>query len=82
MMSQGPNQIVTTVGRNIARARVACSLTQRALAADLGLDTRAVNRWERGGILPSPANLTKLSERLGRDIAWFYVEHEPQEDAA
>jgi transcriptional regulator with XRE-family HTH domain len=44
----------------------------------LGLDIRAVNRWERGGIAPSRENLAKLSDLLGHDIAWYYTNHAPE----
>lgn len=75
MTSQAANQIVTTLGRNIRAARIEAGLTQRVLAHDLGLDIRAVSRWERGGISPSRENLAKLALKLGRDPGWFYTAH-------
>lgn len=82
MTSQAGSQIVTTVAQNIRHARVSADMTQRAVAAELGLDTRAVGRWERAGISPSMTNLAKLSELFGREIAWFYTEHETERSAA
>ena len=76
MTSQGSDQIVSTVSRNIRTARVEAGLTQRALAIALDVDIRAVNRWERAGITPSGQNLAKLAEMLGRDPGWFYTNHE------
>jgi transcriptional regulator with XRE-family HTH domain len=78
MTSQAANQIVTTIGRNIRSARIAAGLTQRALATKLGLDIRAVNRWERAGIMPSAQNLAKLADELGHDPGWFYTDHAEQ----
>lgn len=75
MTSQATTQIVTIIGRNIAAAREAAGLTQRVLAIKLGRDIRAVNRWERAGIVPSPANLAALAKHLNRDPGWFYTQH-------
>jgi transcriptional regulator with XRE-family HTH domain len=75
MTSQAANQIVTILGANIRDARLSKGMTQRLLAQRMGLDTRAIGRWERDGISPSPTNLAKLSEILGREIAWFYTDH-------
>lgn len=82
MTSQATNQIVTTIGRNIRDARLSAGYTQRTLAIALGLDIRAVNRWERGGITPSRDNLVNLSALLGRDPGWFYTDHENGKVAA
>ena len=89
MTSQAPLQIVTIIGRNIAAARNAKELTQREVAIRLELDTRAVNRWERAGIIPSPTNLVRLAKLLEKDPGWFYAQHdevdytdEPSERAA
>jgi len=70
------SHIVVTVGRNIRDARDAKDWTQRKLAAELGVDIRAVSRWERGGIMPSTKNLMRLAELLDRDPSWFYAERE------
>lgn len=78
MTSQAPHQIVTVIGRNIASARAMAKpkpLTQRQLAIRLNLDTRAVGRWETGGIIPSAKNLAALAQELKRDPGWFYSTH-------
>lgn len=82
MTSQAGSQIVTTVAQNIRHARVSAGMTQRTVAAELGLDIRAVSRWERAGISPSMTNLAKLSDLFGHEIAWFYTEHEIERSAA
>lgn len=74
MTSQAPHQIVTIIGHNVRTARLASGHTQRTLAIALGLDTRAVSRWETGGIIPSSRNLAKLADLLGRDPGWFYTD--------
>lgn len=76
MTSQAANQIVTTLARNILDARLAAGYTQRTLAIEMGLDIRAISRWERGGITPSRENLAKLADLTKRDPGWFYTDHE------
>jgi transcriptional regulator with XRE-family HTH domain len=75
MTSQGTPQIATIIGRNIAAARDTAELTQRQVAVALELDTRAVGRWERAGIVPSAKNLARLADLLDRDPGWFYTRH-------
>ena len=53
-----------TLGENIRRARVACSLTQAALAEALGVSDRAVSRWENGTSAPDVALLARLALTL------------------
>jgi transcriptional regulator with XRE-family HTH domain len=76
MTSQGSSQIVSVVAQNILAARVDRGYTQRQVAAWLGLDVRAVSRWERSGVIPSPSNLAALATLLGRSPGWFYTNHE------
>ena len=81
MTSQAARQLKTVLGENIAVAREAKGLKQRELAAVLAAATGrsiegfAVSRWERGIVTPGATYLAALAEALGRDIAWFYVDH-------
>lgn len=68
------------VGANIRLARG--KRTQRELAADLGVSAQQVSDWERGAYRPNDANLIRISEAVGRDFAWFFVDHAPAESAA
>jgi transcriptional regulator with XRE-family HTH domain len=80
MSSQGTRQIKTIVGDNIRFARDESGLTQQALAQALGAlaGGAAVSRWERGLVLPSPTTFARLADVLGRDISWFYIDHEKE----
>jgi transcriptional regulator with XRE-family HTH domain len=82
MTSQAAPHPLTIIGRNIAAARASKGITQRELAAKVGVDSRAPNRWERGGIVPRPDHLVKIAEALDRDPGWFYTDHGFAEEAA
>lgn len=60
----------TRFATRIVDARSASGLSQRALAAAVGVDPSIINRWEKGTQLPHLKNLPRLAEALGFD----YVE--------
>lgn len=72
--------IAVTIGRNIRRARTEKDMTQRQLAVAMDIDVMAVSRWERAEHRPSDDNLLIVASVLGRDFAWFFVDH--SEEAA
>jgi len=51
-------------GPALRAKRVAAGLTQRALAARLGVTQEAVSAWERGLWRPSPKHLHELAHVL------------------
>jgi transcriptional regulator with XRE-family HTH domain len=52
-------------------------LRQHDLAVALGTgDAMRISRWERGEHRPKDDNLLHLAQVLGRDVAWFYTDHE------
>jgi transcriptional regulator with XRE-family HTH domain len=64
------------IGRNIILARqLADDLSQRQLAARLGIDRRQLSEWERGLWDPGLRNLRKVALALGQNIEFFLVEH-------
>ena len=75
MTSQTTKDARTILAANLRFARKAKGWTQRELAAAVGVDTLAVSRWERAAATPNGANLAGLAEVLGRQFAWFYVDH-------
>lgn len=79
MTSQVGSQIVHTVGRNIRAAREARGLTQRNLAKLINIDGQDVSRYETGRVLPKPTRLAEIAKTLGRDVHWFYMEHDDEE---
>lgn len=82
MASQVPRSIKAIIGSNILAARLGNGLTQSELGRRIGVENMAVSRWERAEVKPSDTNLQALSELFGRDLAWFYVDREPQRQAA
>jgi DNA-binding transcriptional regulator YiaG len=65
------------VGRRIVAAREHDGLSQRQLAARLGIDRRQLSEWERGCVEPYPKNLRRLALALARPMEYFLDEHEP-----
>ena len=56
-----------STGQRIAEARRALEMTQDALARDLGVYTRTVQRWEGDESAPTGAVVFTLADRLGLD---------------
>lgn len=78
MRMQANRQIKTILAENIEAARKAKGLTRRALAAQVNdVDPLAIYRWERAEVMPNAANMQALADALGRDVSWFYTDHEP-----
>lgn len=76
MPSQATSEIVTTVARNIRMSRAASGLTQRQVAEEIGVDSMLLSKWERAKHRPLDRNLAELARIFGRDIAWFYTDHD------
>jgi transcriptional regulator with XRE-family HTH domain len=74
MASQPSRQIKTIVAANVQAARLSQGLTQSQLAAQIGVESMAVSRWERGQVRPSDSNLQALASVLGHDPSWFFVD--------
>lgn len=56
---------MNTIGETVQRLRRARGLTQGQLAAQLGVSSAAVSKWETGGALPDVALLCPLARALG-----------------
>jgi transcriptional regulator with XRE-family HTH domain len=71
------------VGRNIATAREDKGWSQVELANRSGVnDAQRVSKWERGIYMPSTDALTGLASALGKDLGWFFTDHDPSKAAA
>ena len=57
-----------SVGSRIAKRRRERGLTQRQLAATMGVSPQAVSKWERGSAFPDPVFLDELAANLGFTI--------------
>ena len=54
-------------------ARLAKGLTQKQLAAEMGVARSSVGRWEKGECLPQRAQRVAMAEALGLDLAQVTV---------
>lgn len=50
--------------------------TQERLARELNVSNRAVAGWCLGEAIPHASTLERVAEKLDREPAWFYTEHE------
>lgn len=66
---------------NLRLARKLSGFSQAGLAREAKVDPQQISKWERGVLKPSTQSLSVLAETLGRDLAWFFTEHEPIEEA-
>ncbi len=56
------------IGENIRAARLAAGLTQKELAAKVGIPYQTLQRWEYGTFSPNMDNLIKLASALGISV--------------
>lgn len=68
--------IRSTVGANIARLRGAAKMSQRALAAEIGMDQISVSRWERGKVMPRPETLDQIARVFDIEVGLLYLHHD------
>ena len=62
------NQQMNSVGRNIARLRLARGMTQERLAQRMGVTPQAVSKWENDINYPDVATLPRLAALLGTSV--------------
>ncbi|MEV0283520.1 helix-turn-helix transcriptional regulator [Kribbella sp. NPDC050820] len=63
-------------------AMVENGLTHHALAEELGVNVKTVERWVVGEIVPFPRNRHQLAVRLGRDESYLWPDALPRDRAA
>ena len=68
-------QLQGRVAANLEAARRLARLTKPEVAGALGVDVRAITRWEAGTSIPTPANLVALGDLYGFDAGWFWADH-------
>lgn len=54
------------IGKLIRELRQLMGLTQKQLAAELGVVYLTINRWENGRVTPSPMAMKLLEEKLNQ----------------
>jgi transcriptional regulator with XRE-family HTH domain len=78
---QAPRHIKEIVASNIASERERLGLSRRAFGQLIDADQMLVYKWERGLHRPSDENMAALAEKTGRDLSWFYTDHEKEQAA-
>jgi transcriptional regulator with XRE-family HTH domain len=68
-MTQEAPQLSITIGRNIRRSRVVQDMTQKEMAAMLGISQGYVSRVERGKKTPSIHKLELFSQALNVPVS-------------
>ncbi len=63
---------MNTIGQNIAAFRKKKGLTQEALAAQIGVSTQSVSKWETGTNLPDVMLLAVIADTFGVTIDALY----------
>ena len=77
---RGPDPLLyQRIGRRIAEAREAASITQEELAYQIGESALTISRWENAARKPNVEDVVKLAEALNMDIL-FFIEENPQKD--
>ncbi|WP_447778061.1 helix-turn-helix domain-containing protein [Variovorax boronicumulans] len=74
MPQEEERRLAATVGRAIAKRRVASELTQERVAERLGIGVEAMSRIERGVALPTVLRLSELAEIFECNIAELLTE--------
>ena len=70
------------IGERIKQARDSVLLSQRGLAARVGVSAMAISKYENGHSLPSSRVLVALSDVLGVSTDYFLRADEPEPDIA
>lgn len=74
MFETKTKHLAGSVGRAIAKRRVACGLTQEQVAEQLGIGIEAVSRIERGVVLPTVVRLGEFADVFQCSIADLVTE--------
>jgi transcriptional regulator with XRE-family HTH domain len=67
------------ISRRIIQARIDSDLTQRELAAAIGVTDRSVSYWEQRYRLPQLPQLFRVAQVTGRTIDWFLQDVPPDD---
>lgn len=68
--------VVEIFKTRLHEAQEAKGLTNEALARELDVSLRLVQKWRQDGrAMPSPGNLARLAKVLDRPMGWFFGEN-------
>ncbi|MBI3452370.1 MAG: helix-turn-helix transcriptional regulator [Rhodospirillales bacterium] len=62
------------VARRLRQGRIACGLSQKALARTLGLSFQQLQKYEWGVNRIGAGRLYRIAQALGVGIDWFFVD--------
>lgn len=66
--------LITSVGRNIRKAREAKGLSLRAFSASIGIDYTSLSKLERGLIDPRVSTVLRIGDALGMTFEELFKE--------
>lgn len=66
------NELRRLWGRNLRNLRLAHDVTQRELAANIGVHYSTVSLWESGQRVPLDSHRILLAEHFGVDVAMLF----------
>jgi transcriptional regulator with XRE-family HTH domain len=73
MSGRATGHLKSLVATNIREAMG--DMTSAELANRLQTHERNVRRWRNGEATPTLPRLTTIADELGREVAWFYTDH-------
>lgn len=72
------DHVALSVGRTIAKHRLACGMTQEQVAELLNIGVEAVSRIERGVVLPTVIRLINFAHIFACNVADLLTESSPR----
>lgn len=69
-----PTEADVRMGARLTEARRAAGLTQRTVAAAIGVSAAQLQKYERGVNRLSATSLPVIAELTGKPVAWFFGE--------
>lgn len=72
---QETRQIKQIIGQNIRARRDELGFSRAKVAQEMGIEPILIYKWERGQHRPADHNLTAIAGILGREVVWFYTDH-------
>lgn len=67
--------MMISIGERIRAARIMAGMSQRDLAAAIGVSAMSISKWERGLVSLTSGHLLKIGEATGRRIEYFVRSH-------
>lgn len=72
-MSRRVNTTTSPFAAKLREAQAEIGVTSEALARQIGVTLRLVQRWRAGSSEPGGENLVALAAAVDREASWFYA---------